>query len=120
MGTDIAAVYQLDTGRIEVLNISRNYALFGLLAGTRGSLKPIVPPRGWPSDLTPETLEELGSYDEDATWFRLEELQSVDYNMEVDGPKGKTTLRELLGTEWFDLIKRMKTFGPGRLIVGFG
>lgn len=42
------------------LEISRNYRLFSILAGVRGTETPIAPPRGIPADAAPETLAAIG------------------------------------------------------------
>lgn len=48
------------------LRVLRNYGLFSLMAGVRGSFDPIVNPRGIPSDITLLTQIDLGKWDEDA------------------------------------------------------
>ena len=55
MGCDIHTVWQKRDGHkwVDVpsdYDESRNYSLFGILAGVRGDGPPIVEPRGYPSD----------------------------------------------------------------------
>lgn len=41
------------------IEVNRDYTLFSLLAGVRGSFDPLVPPRGLPEDLAFETLAQV-------------------------------------------------------------
>lgn len=55
----------------------RIYALFGALAGLRGSFY-LYDPRGLPKDISPEVLKEYQSWGEDAhtpSWLTTEELR---------------------------------------------
>jgi hypothetical protein len=124
MGTDIYAAYQVDSGGVYDVSIDRNYALFGLLAGSRGNVKPMAPPRGVPKDATPFTLRALrGGALVEASWFTIDELISADYDQLVqrrgysDDPL--VPLRSLIDPEWFALLDRLKEIGPGRLIFDF-
>jgi len=115
MGTDISAVYQTNEGKSFVLDFERNYNLFGFLAGARGRLEPLVKPRGWPEDITQESLGSLVSTTCEHTWYHIDELLSVDYGKVVEG----FALRTLLGDSWFTKLEFMKSHGPGRLLIGF-
>ena len=56
----------------------RIYALFGALAGTRGSIDPIYDPRGLPDEVSPEVLEEFRLFEGDAhtpSWLNTEEFR---------------------------------------------
>ena len=56
----------------------RIYALFGVLAGTRGSCEPIYEPRGLPDDITPKTLKIYKEFGVDAhtpSWLTTKELR---------------------------------------------
>ena len=59
----------------------RNYYLFGLLAGVRGFVEPLVDPRGIPDDLSDYVAEEWKSWDGDAhtpTWYDFCELDAYE------------------------------------------
>lgn len=67
MGTDINIMLQkkekgkwVDKGELE---LGRNYQLFSVLAGVRGSSKPIAYPRGLPDDFVVETEIEGKGYE---------------------------------------------------------
>lgn len=67
--------------RGQQLWISRNYALFGLLAGIRADIKPIAKPRGLPADVSPEVAQSAKDWGRDGhthSWLTLKEMQ--DYN----------------------------------------
>ena len=54
MGCDINAILQHKEKNVwvdkKIVNIDRNYGFFSVLAGVRGSFKPISQPRGLPKD----------------------------------------------------------------------
>lgn len=55
----------------------RIYSLFGVLAGTRGDCDALFDPRGLPTDVSPEVLEEYKLWDGDAhthSWLTTEEF----------------------------------------------
>lgn len=73
------------------LNFGRDYTLFSLMAGVRGSENPIVSPRGFPDDClsrgdstafksnwsVAEKYKEYGSDAHTPTWLTLDELKKV-------------------------------------------
>ena len=55
----------------------RLYSVFGILAGLRSVIKPIVPPRGLPDDITLETYRHYKDYEGEehtASWLTTEEF----------------------------------------------
>lgn len=80
---------------------ARDYAVFGALAGVRGSLNEQWEPRGIPEDASLEVLEEMKSWGFDGhthSWQRLDELLAVDW-------------KDLLGyveSPWQDLLTRLE------------
>jgi len=79
--------------------IGRNYQLFSILAGVRGSYRPISEPRGLPEDKREECsdafkawLAEWGGDAHDASWVTLRELK--DY-LNAVGTCGDCGLFEL-------------------------
>lgn len=65
----------------------RIYALFGALAGTRGTIDPIYDPRGLPDDVSPEVLEEYRLFEGDAhtpSWLTTIEFRKcLDLTIKV-------------------------------------
>lgn len=63
------------------IEIERWYELFGYLAGVRdGSVKPIVEPRGLPTNISCETKEFYEEWEDDAhnvSWLTFEELTKL-------------------------------------------
>ena len=125
---------------------SRNYALFGWLAGVRNysAVTPIAAPRGIPKD---SDFAEIfgGDYylgDHSFSWVSLAELNAVDYDASVEDRRvgrqiserlydGACTaekgggrlmpLREFLGTDYFDVLGVLNTLGePDKVRVVFG
>lgn len=96
MGTSISCAIERrdEPGRwrfVAPLLVRRSYDLFGILAGVGGTgHSPIVPPRGLPADLDPESLTDedpecyLGGPDEfgsfSRSWLTLAELRSHDWD----------------------------------------
>lgn len=75
MGCDIHAWIVKGNKVVKELDIDRNYTLFGVLAGVRADIEPIVPRRGWPKEL-PAELEEF-SYDfHSYSWLTAEEIKA--------------------------------------------
>lgn len=66
---------------------SRNYELFGILAGVRGSRIPISYPKGLPIDVSNEVLKYHDSWGEDAhsaSWLTFDEI--YDSRLDYDNP----------------------------------
>ena len=65
----------------------RIYALFGALAGTRGTIDPIYDPRGLPDYVSPEVLEEYRLFEGDAhtpSWLTTIEFRKcLDLTIKV-------------------------------------
>lgn len=87
MGTDITLFaehrvngrWQLPEGEQEPLACSRNYALFGVLAGVWDTQVPyITKPRGPPDDVSMVIAERYADFGHSASWLSLERL--MDYN----------------------------------------
>ncbi len=77
--------------------IRRNYELFSVLsAGTRGSLKPIAEPRGWPEDITPAAEKWLSLVcSHGRSHLYLYELQNYPWDDKVTLGKETTTPRDV-------------------------
>jgi hypothetical protein len=64
----------------------RNYNLFAILAGvqrlTNGGFEPVVPPRGFPPDVSPGQTPDpdSGGFYHNATWLTLKELLDFDWH----------------------------------------
>ena len=57
----------------------RNYELFSILAGVRGSHEPLIDPRGLPNDMSGATLEIIDWWEGDyhtPTWYDMFELNT--------------------------------------------
>lgn len=77
-----------ETGEMEPIDCydGRDYELFGLLAGVRSDIEPLVPTRGLPESLAPEIYEQFYWFDDDgndwspywhdATWYDITELRA--------------------------------------------
>lgn len=95
--------YEKDKGDRPFFN--RDYDLFAFLAGVRGYLFPIHPPKGIPEDVSQEVLSEFKSWGVDAhtpSFLTLKEL--LDYNYS-DG------VRETLGNDFFIVLDELKELG---------
>ena len=84
MGCDIHAHVEIRcNGKWEhyaVPNIDRWYDLFGIMAGVRREVKPIVEPRGVPDDMSVITRLEWERWGRDAhtaSWFNEEEIDAL-------------------------------------------
>lgn len=83
MGADMRAVIECEIDKdelwhcIALLNVDRNYHLFGLINGVRSNDNPIIEPRGWPDFMSQESnmwmLDEL----HEPTWLTFDELTKV-------------------------------------------
>jgi len=61
---------------------SRNYGLFGILAGVRSCVNPIIPLRGLPSNISKKTKNrymECKSDYHSETWYYLSELLDINW-----------------------------------------
>lgn len=58
----------------------RNYQVFSILAGVRGSYEPIDQPRGFPDNLS-DTLQEIVDFhfEHTSSWLTLKELMNYNY-----------------------------------------
>jgi hypothetical protein len=70
----------------------RDYDWFGLLAGVRNHVnaKPIAELRGFPSDISPELIKKIASWDgldeHSCSWLSLEDFSKYDWeNVFIDG-----------------------------------
>lgn len=115
----------------------RDYSLYGWLADVRNysCVDPISQPRGLPSDISQEVLQESNGWDGDGhshSWLSLTELLSVDYekvfwNRRVtkqvqqgwldgaaladEGEGTHIALREHLSEAYFRVLEALKTLG---------
>lgn len=85
MGCDIHAHLEIRcNGKWEhysILPIDRWYELFGVMAGVRGTLPAIVPPKGVPDDMSVITKLDWEQWDTDAhtpSWFNEEEIDKLN------------------------------------------
>lgn len=111
----------------------RNYGLFGFLANVRNySRSPVLsPPRG-----LPDAVKRGWDNRHSASWFTLDELLAVDYDIEFEdrrttkqtGPNSwdgaaladvgegeLTTLREFLGEHYFKTLEALQELGDPKL-----
>lgn len=138
MGSDIhTRAEKRVNGKWEVIPFSpfdwRNYDMFAFLAGVRNSIAitPISTPRGIPDDEPLDVNDEPPLGDHSWSWLSVEELASYNYDQEIeivvpppagsDEPAGRRrmTLRFLLGSSFFDDIKKLQDLGAERIVFGF-
>lgn len=143
MGCDIHLIAQARDQNGEWVNIDfggdreapfewRNYEAFGFLAGVRNysAVTPISTPRGLPDGFSyDEAIDYLG--DHSFSWLLVDELTAQDYDAVIEdrriangktcepGQGEMTTLREHLGTQFFDDLKRLQDAGAERIVFGF-
>jgi len=112
----------------------RSYGLFGFLADVRNysHVPPICQPRGLPDDAGVEATKEAEDAGYPCSWLSLADLDAVDYDLKFwdrrvtkeirpgvfdcaaiadEGEGEQTTLREFLGTCFFDHLAIMRTLG---------
>jgi hypothetical protein len=102
----------------------RNYTIWGFLAGVRGTMIPIVPPRGLPDDLSEEVRAHFhfpdSAFGHHQGWLSLAELLAFDYDRPVEGQE---PLRNLLGERYFETLRVLESCGPPdrvRIVFLFG
>ena len=120
MGTDIHSFVEIrntKTGKWELAKIysmnhqsdrglrpveayyGRSYMLFGLLAGVRDCVTPLIPLRGIPMDVSDDVREFYQAYEEDwhsASWMTLSELNVFCRDKSIDKETGDKEYRRLL------------------------
>lgn len=76
--------YASDPGYRRHIWDTRDYGLFGVLAGVRNysAVPPIAEPRGWPDDLSPALKAELEDQDDlhSRSYYTLKELLDFDWS----------------------------------------
>lgn len=123
----------------------RNYGIFAFLAGVRNysEIKPIAPPRGFPTTAAPEIAEDYKSWDIDAhtpSWLTISELLNFDYSALMEdrryakqiGPNswdGAATCapgegmaqswRQFLGDNFIEEIQNLAKWGAERIVFWF-
>ena len=123
----------------------RSYRLYGFLAGVRNySESPVIAaPRGFPADASAKVARDYRSWEGDAhsaSWLSLAELLEYDYDQVMEdrrcmrqvGPQSfnggstcepgegeKLTVREFLGTDFFDELEKLKKVGAERVVFWF-
>jgi hypothetical protein len=83
-------------------DIARNYELFNVLAGVRGSGKPIVSPKGLPDDASDITKIDYAKWGRDAhtpSWLNYKEIVKLENWL----MKKKKENSEEFSYEYFDL-----------------
>lgn len=124
---------------------SRNYGVFGFLAGVRNysALTPISDPRGFPPDANARVAADYESWSTDAhsaSWLSVDELAAFDYDAICEdrrvtrqispnhydggctcypGEGKKQTYREFLGGWFFDDLKKLQEAGAERVVFWF-
>jgi hypothetical protein len=123
----------------------QNYAVFAFLADVRNDtgIPPLAQPRGLPDDISDGVIIEawhsrdgVHSY----SWLDMQELLEFDYERVVTGEErlalrepsfgvfryvnapndpGTTTIRELLGKDFFDELETLKGHGAERIVFWF-
>lgn len=83
MGTDIHAKIETQMSGVwwqdASIEIGRNYDLFGLMAGVRGTDAPLFPPRGLPEDVNVQTerdAERTEGYT--PSWLTIREVEKIN------------------------------------------
>jgi hypothetical protein len=97
---------------LETLGIRRNYALFTLLAGVRGSSILSEAVRGIPDDLSPEIADVYAEWKDDAhsaSWLYLSELKVLATKLLLSNEK---KLRDRASRELTYLIDELKKRVP--------
>lgn len=101
---------------------TREYDVFGFLAGVRG-IPALAAPRGLPDDVSAEVAEESADWGADGhthSWLSVAELLAVDYDAPVPGRAA--TFRELLGPSYFRDLEVLSGIGadrPARVLFWF-
>lgn len=118
--------------------IARNYHLFEALAGVRGSIPPLIPPRGFPSPCSRTTFNEFhllvqNPEDGDTLWERgiwraqaqtlLDRGKAMDASGTADGVWAITD-PYFHGASWLTRAEILSSFrhvdlNPAELCVGF-
>ena len=89
---------------------SQNYSLFGFLSGVRGEMDPLKEPVGLPKDISDPAKKYLSqSHFFCHSFYTLKELTKVNYTRRVSH-LGKETLNDVLGDEYFNMIKTLKKY----------
>ena len=108
----------------------RSYDIYGFLAGVRNRscITPIVEPRGIPDDASEEIIKLYNRDPENchsSSYLTVEELLAYDYDRSIteieeyweegdeEDPK---TIREFLGTFFFDDLKSLKAIGKPNMV----
>lgn len=123
----------------------RNYSLFAWLADVRNysAVTPISNPRGAPPDISESAKLALEDWSSDAhsvSWLSVEELLAVDYDQQIEdrrvtrqlahnlwsggctaepGEGKQRTLREFLGSDYFDDLEELKEDKAERVVFWF-
>lgn len=133
MGCDIHVHAEVKIGgawhHYATLDIARDYDLFSKMAGVRGSLPPIVEPRGVPDDLSIITrLDwERGRSDwHNPSWLTTAEVGEIQGWHQQQHPGNWQIVREwgyLFGNNWGGFGKYPKDYPPeiedARLVFWF-
>lgn len=124
---------------------ARNYGTFGFLAGVRNysDLTPISLPRGVPTDVSLEVLEDYEGWGSDAhsaSWLSVAELAAFDYEAQCEdcrvtrkvrpnawnggctckpGEGRQRTYREFLERWFFDDLQKLQEAGAERVVFWF-
>lgn len=127
MGCDIHAVFQKKTpeGWEDVDSVwpqDRHYALFGWLAGVRGSVTPISEPRGFPEgfsfDLEAQDHNQEWMGDHSYSWLSAKEILEAPSQVFVRG--GEEFHTEDAFGYFLDEVQRLQNLhGEVRLVFGF-
>lgn len=79
---------------VEDFSTERLYGVFGILAGLRSNIKPLITPRGLPGDITMETYRHYKDYEGEAhttSWLTTDEfgecLDTVDAAIREQEPE---------------------------------
>lgn len=109
------------------IDLSRNYTLFGVMAGVRCQKDTIAEPRGLPSDISKQTKFQSDVYGSDGhshSWLNSREFISVIEQFSLDSRKDQwTNIGYLMGDSYKDFYKypedRTKGIQDFRLVFWF-
>lgn len=123
MGTDIYCTAEKRIrGKWHVVDYScfdwRSYRIYSFLADVRNrdEIPCIVQPRGFPKDMKTDKDYEKSS----RSWLLISEMVEYDYDQDILLKSGqKITVREYLGSDYFDELSRLKQLGCDRIVFYF-
>lgn len=104
--------------------LGRNYDIFGLLAGVRGSFDPVISPKGLPKDRSSGVLaasEWWGSSSHTHSYLNTKEIKKVLKKLKKYSKKDEklNEVREYYKPMFKVLIKVLDVLGESRIVFWF-